>query len=224
MPPCYGSDETIRQTCSITCGRKFTFRLHCRQLRSYSLCEHFVIRIRIRLYVRISLVVQFLTVHNYQPTWNTVLEKLTVPQLVKKCPDNLCNLKVHYDVHKCQPVVPILSQMNPVHALLHYFFETRFNIILLSIPGSSKWSFSPRFHFSSVCTICPSHLILLDLITQIVSGKEYKSSSSSLCHFPNFPLTSTILGLNIFLPKHPILKHPEHVFFPQCQRPSFTPI
>jgi hypothetical protein len=26
------------------------------------------------------------------------------------------------------------------------------------------------------------------------------------------------------LPQHPILKHPQPTFLPQCQRPSFTPI
>jgi hypothetical protein len=27
-----------------------------------------------------------------------------------------------------------------------------------------------------------------------------------------------------YSPQHPILKHPQSTFFPQCQRPSFTPI
>jgi hypothetical protein len=25
-------------------------------------------------------------------------------------------------------------------------------------------------------------------------------------------------------PQHPVLKHPQPMFLPQCQRPSFTPI
>ena len=69
---------------------------------------------------------------------------------------------------------------------------------------------------------CPTHLIPLYFITRTISGEQYRSLSSSLCSFLHscylVPLRSK------YSPQHPILKHPQPTFLPQCQRPSFTPI
>jgi len=56
----------------------------------------------------------------------------------------LHNIKVHYRIHIRPPPVPILSQINPVHASLSYSQNTHFNIILPCTPKSHKWSISLR--------------------------------------------------------------------------------
>jgi len=52
---------------------------------------------------------------------------------------------VHCYSHKNLPPVPIMSQINPVHTLPSYFYMAHFNIIVSSMPRSSKWSVSFRF-------------------------------------------------------------------------------
>jgi len=48
--------------------------------------------------------------------------------------------------HSSLPLVPLLNEINPVPTLPTYFFKIHFNIILPSMPMSSKCSFTFRFH------------------------------------------------------------------------------
>jgi len=87
-----------------------------------------------------------------------------------------------------------------------HFLKMHFNIILPSMPRSSKWFISHRFThqnpvYTSLPHTCymPCPFILLNLIPQIKFGEEYRSLSSSLCAFLHSPITSSLLGPNILL-------------------------
>ena len=61
----------------------------------------------------------------------------------------------------------------------------------------------------------------------VLSPEQYCVSRTDwkVSHYVVFPLPSYLVPLSPkYSPQHPILKQPQPTFFPQCERPSFTPI
>jgi len=96
--------------------------------------------------------------------------------------------KVHYRVHKCQPLPPIRSYKNSVCTLTSVC-EIRFNSILppthleiglsLTVPTKSCMNFS-----SLPCVLhIPPFSFSIEIITLTVFFEQHESRSSSLCSF-----------------------------------------
>ena len=124
------------------------------------------------------------------------LEKFVVFSASQEIHHVLWNPEVHYHVHNSLPLFPILSQILP-----YYFYKIHLNIILPS---------TARFH-SCLCSspfptntplmgdLCPSFLILLNVVTRIIfdESTNYVLSSSS-CSILQSPFNISFSGPNVF--------------------------
>ena len=141
--------------------------------------------------------------------------------------------EIQYRAHNSRLLVPVLSQINPIHKPLLYFLKISFNIILPSTPRFSKCLSYLRFsdqkfvwvylrsqgcYMSRPSQTCIFIVIIIIIIIIIITIFKHaaiynivklllKQFSPPSCHF--LPLRAK------YFHQHPVLKHPQSMFLPQ---------
>jgi len=132
--------------------------------------------------------------------------------------------KIHYAFTSARHLY--LSWARSIQSMSSHSTSWRFILILyshlgLDLPSGlfssgfpTKILYKPLLSLHTCYMPCTSHSSQLISRTQL--GEQYRSLSSTLCSFLHYRPK--------YSPQHPILKHPQPTFLPQCERPSFTPI
>ena len=115
----------------------------------------------------------------------------------------MMNLEIHCHIHNSRQPVPILRQIDPVLATSSHFLKIHFNIILPSMPRSSKWLFLSGFPTKTLYAtlLSPIHatytidLSFLDFFTWIIFDEKQQPCYSYIVKMfwsPNFKLLTNV--------------------------------
>jgi hypothetical protein len=87
----------------------------------------------------------------------------------------------------------------------------------LGLPSGLFSSGFPTNSFNPIRATCPAHHILLVIIYVA------KSTSYEAPHYTVFSILRHVISVGSkYSPQHPVLKHPQSVFLPSCQKSGFT--
>ena len=164
------------------------------------------------------------------PQRRVLLKKLTVPQLVKKfpvfCGTQWC-ISAFTRAHQLSLTWTRSIQSMPSQPVSSWSILILYSHLQPGLPNGlfpsgflTKTLHAPLLY--PICVTCPTNPILLDLITWIIFGKEYKPWSSSLCSFLQCPVNSSHLDVNIFLST--LFSSILNLCSSHCETQSFTPI
>jgi hypothetical protein len=204
-------NHTISATTRYTCNNNVT--IHCNELKF-----RYIVHLLWKAIVQIKIVKS-----QFNLTKINSLEQSTPCNADSRSDSRemfriLCNPKFHYRSHKSPPPsVTILSYMETVHTLTHYFFTIHFNIVLWSTSRSSNWSLFFRLssqNFVRIVHMRATFPVNLNIPWFNRPNKIWRTLYTD-CVDPHNAFFSIHLSLHPFWSKysaqHPVLKHPQSV-------------
>ena len=160
-----------------------------------------------------------------------LLEKLSGPQLIKKFPvfhgtQNFITAFTsarHLSLSWARSIQSTPPHPTSCRSILMLSSHLRLGLPSGLFPSGYPTKTLYKTLIAPIRATFPAHFIVLDFITQIIFGEQYRSLSPSHYAVLSTPLSPCPLRPK-YSPQHPVLKHPQPTFPPQCERPSITPI